>query len=234
MMTEAPSAEAIPGADQIFGALSEATSWSEIVAAGTTDAQVERSDGRTVRRDRNRHAVIVALLDTMREGNFFPSVGDIADRAQVSHRSVFRYFDDIEDLVQTAIDYEFRRVVPLTVIHGVGVGSLERRVDALVESRMRVFEALGAVARAARVRAPEVSVIDNALIEISALHRGVLIEHFAPELADRDPTNARNVIDAVMTMTSFESYDIHLRIYGRVASEIRASWMHALLALLRS
>ena len=55
-------------------------------------------DGRRLRRDRNRTAVVDALLDLYGESNLRPSTAEIAERAGLSHRSLFRYFDDFEDL----------------------------------------------------------------------------------------------------------------------------------------
>ncbi len=69
-------------------------------------------DGRTMRRTRNRSAVITALLDMIREGDLHPGAAEIAERAGVSHRSIFRYFDDLDDLVRTAIDQAFVDAAP--------------------------------------------------------------------------------------------------------------------------
>jgi hypothetical protein len=46
-------------------------------------------DGRTERRDRNRTAVLDALLDLVEEGNLAPTVPEISERCGISHRSVF-------------------------------------------------------------------------------------------------------------------------------------------------
>src|SRR6185437_733480 len=68
-------------------------------AAGVDSA----GDGRRLRRDRNRMAVVDALLDLYGESNLRPSTAEIADRAGLSHRSLFRYFDDFDDLCREAI-----------------------------------------------------------------------------------------------------------------------------------
>ncbi|HAP77906.1 MAG TPA: TetR/AcrR family transcriptional regulator, partial [Acidimicrobiaceae bacterium] len=41
-----------------------------------------------------------------RSGNFDPSIDEIATRSGVSARSVFRYFDDVDDLANAAIDQQ--------------------------------------------------------------------------------------------------------------------------------
>ena len=65
-------------------------------AAGETAPA--RPDGRRASRERNRIAVVDALLDLYAEGNLRPGAGEVARRAGLSRRSVFRYFDDLDDL----------------------------------------------------------------------------------------------------------------------------------------
>ena len=57
-----------------------------------------RVDGRRERGNRNRSAVVSALLELYALGEFAPSAARIADIAGVSERSVFRYFGDMDDL----------------------------------------------------------------------------------------------------------------------------------------
>ena len=111
-----------------------ATNGSSALQAESEQAEatrIDEGDGRSLRRKRNRDAVISALIDLIQEGNLTPTVAKIADRAAVSHRSVFRYFDDLNDLARTAIETEFRKTWPLSVITNVGEGPLDERIDAL-------------------------------------------------------------------------------------------------------
>ena len=98
----------------------------------------EHVDGRTLRRTRNRTAVIAALLAIIREGNLRPGASEIADRAGVSHRSIFRYFDDLDDLVLTAIDHAFEEAGPLAGVPDIGAGSLDERIATFVDARLAV------------------------------------------------------------------------------------------------
>lgn len=192
-------------------------------------------DGRTQRRERNRIAVIEALLDIIRSGELEPSAAAIADRAGVSHRSVFRYFADLDDLVRTAVDHEFKNVYPLGKIPEIGVGSLERRVDALIDSRLRIYAATYQVSEMARMRTASIPAIDEGFRIIADVLRGQFRRHFAPELAARegDPT-VEFTVDAAMVLTSFEAYSLHRRILVHSVERIRRVWSVALLALLQS
>lgn len=200
-------------------------------APAALGADDEANDGRTLRRTRNREAVIVALLDLIRDGELDPNVAQIADRAEVSHRSVFRYFDDLSDLVRTAIEHEIRRALPLSIVPDLGMGSLPRRVDSIVDARLRVHEATHQVSRVARLRAPEISAIDESLKVVASLNRAQLRTHFDRELSAIGDARSEFVLDAATVLTSFESYDLHHRMLEHTTERIRLVWHHALLAI---
>ncbi len=187
----------------------------------------EEGDGRTLRRTRNRQRVIVALLDIVRSGELDPSVADIADRAGVSHRSVFRYFDDINDLVRTAIDHEVELATPLSEIPDIGIGSLDRRIDSWVDCRLQLHAATYQVGRVARHRAPVIPGIDEGLKGIYQIGIGKMRNHFAKEL-DELGTDGGIMLDAAMVLTGFESYDVQRRIMEHSTERIRQIWHLAL------
>src|SRR3954464_138805 len=96
-------------------------------------------DGRTVRRDRNRIAVLDAVLDLFSEGNFAPSAHEVARRSGVSLRWVYRYVADSDDLVRSAIERHIEKVAPLFVTDDIGRGPFGHRLDVFVETRLRVY-----------------------------------------------------------------------------------------------
>ncbi len=196
-------------------------------------AEATNGDGRTQRRTRNRNAVITAVLELMRAGEMEPTVAEIAEHAGVSHRSVFRYFHDFSDLVRAAIDREVRDALPLAVIADVGEGPLEKRVDAFVDSRLKIYASTYQVGRVARLRSAAIPEIDDGLRAISKLMRLQLRNQFDPELSTLDPDEAEFIVDAIMVLVSFESYDVELRIFEHDDEHIRLVWRAALLGLLR-
>lgn len=193
----------------------------------------ERVDGRTLRRTRNRTAVIAALLAIIREGNLRPGASEIADRAGVSHRSIFRYFDDLDDLVRTAIDFAFVEAGPLAGIPDIAVGSLDERIASFVDARIALFESVDGTMQLARMRAPSIPSIDEGIAEIAEVFRTQVAEHFATELAAVDDTNAPLLVDGVVVLTSYDSFTIHRRLFHSDVDRIRAAWVCALTALLR-
>lgn len=205
-----------------------------LAPVGEFDAIVdEEGDGRTLRRTRNRQRVIVALLDLLRSGNMDPSVADIADLAGVSHRSVFRYFDDINDLVRTAIDYEVQQAIPLAEISDLGLGSLDRRIDSWVDSRLRIYLATFEVSCVARLKAVEIPSINEGMKGIYQLAVTRMRNHFANEL-DELGADGGFVIDAAMSLTSFESFHLQRVTMDHSTERIRQVWMRALTTLFQS
>src|ERR1700742_732459 len=69
-------------------------------------------DGRTRRGERNREAIIDALLACYGDGILRPSVQEVADRAGVSARSVHNHFDDVEALRAEVADRQWVRCAP--------------------------------------------------------------------------------------------------------------------------
>ena len=110
-------------------------------------------DGRTARRDRGRTAVLEAALDLFEEENLEPTPEQIALRAGVSTRSVYRYFQDRDELVRAIIAHKQLKILPLFHIENIGKGDLDSRLSGLVDSRLRVYDAIGATARAMAIKA---------------------------------------------------------------------------------
>src|SRR4051794_18549457 len=69
-------------------------------------AQALEVDGRRERARRSREAVVDAILALLREGTLRPGVAQIAARADVSERTVFRHFQDLEQLFAEAAEHQ--------------------------------------------------------------------------------------------------------------------------------
>lgn len=198
----------------------------------TTPLDRDHVDGRTLRRTRNRAAVITALLAIIREGDLQPGAAEIADRAGVSHRSIFRYFDDLDDLVRTAIAHAFSEAGPMAAIPEIAVGSLDERISAYVDSRVSLFEDVDGTMQLAHMRAPTIPSINEAIATIAEVFRAQIAEHFAVELDAVSEDDRPLVVDGVLTLTSYESFSTHLRLLHSDATRIRAAWVCGLRALL--
>lgn len=176
--------------------------------AGPTSPAEGRIDGRRASRERNRLAVVDALLDLYAEGNLHPGAELVAERSGVSRRSVFRYFDDGDDLTRTAIERQQQRVWHLVEIADVGEGPLDHRIASMAEQRVALFRALGPAARVARLRAPFSPVLAEQIEQSRQLYGFQVELQFARELDALAPAARSEVLAAADAACSFEVYDL--------------------------
>src|SRR3954451_2341772 len=131
----------------------------------------EPAVGRTARRDRNKDAVLDAVLELFTDGSLMPGPAEVADRSGVSLRSVYRYFDDMDALVRAAIARNLVRMEPLFALPDPGVGPLDSRIARIVQARLALHEAAAPVARAALARQAGNRIIRERLEETRVLLR---------------------------------------------------------------
>lgn len=199
----------------------------------TTDSATE-TDGRRLRRSRNRDAAVDALLALYREGRLDPSAAEIAERAELSPRSLFRYFDDVDELVRAAIERQTQIVFP----------ALERRVDTQLEKgerieqfvdlRLALFDTVGRVGRVTRLHAPFHDEIRSNLAVMRTYLRRQIELTFAAELAQHEGAQRRSTIAALDVMCSYESVELLLDDQGLSHAQTRAALVRGVTALLRT
>lgn len=172
-------------------------------------------DGRGLRRERNRDAIVEALLELCNEGHLDASAAQIAERAGLSARSLFRYFDDIDDLYRTVCQEQFDRVLAVSKIHNFGQGSTLEKVENLVDQRIRIYRStvnVGRVARSQQYKVP-------AIAKMLAQGRDALMEtaahHFRAELDSLDRVQRVTALSCIDVFTSFEALD---RLFGEGSS----------------
>lgn len=192
----------------------------------------EKVDGRRAWRQRNRDAVVDALLDLYREGNLSPGADEIAERSGVSRRSLFRYFDDLNDLCRAAITRQIGRAGHRVVLQGMGEGSLADRVTRLAAQRVDLYEAIAPAARVGRLRAPFQPIVAEVVRESRALLRRQVEQHFATELDRLEPDRRRDTLAAADVLCSFESFDLLREVHGLGRRQYQQTVRRALTALL--
>lgn len=189
-------------------------------------------DGRTARRDRNRDAVLDAVIDLFAAGVLDPPAPEVAARSGVSLRSVHRYFEDREALVRAAIARNLERTAPLFEIPGLGEGPFAERVDRFVAARLRLYDAIAPMARAALRRAPSNPIVAERLEATRTDLQAQLEAMFAPELGRFPVAERRAMAAAADVLCGFEALE-HLRVHRRFsAARAREVLRRALTALL--
>jgi AcrR family transcriptional regulator len=105
-------------------------------------------DGRVTRGQRNREAIVDALLACYEAGILRPSVHEVAARAGVSARSVHNHFEDVEALRAEVAQRQSERFVALLQPVPSDL-SRRARISEIVDRRATAFEAITPVRRAA-------------------------------------------------------------------------------------
>ena len=106
----------------------------------STMSKAEQTDGRHQRAEKNREAIVIAMVGLIRETGEVPAPEVIAERAGVSRRTVFRLFADLEGLRAAVTSHLRQQVVtrfPAPIPSGQGV---REEVAALVDHRAKVYE----------------------------------------------------------------------------------------------
>ncbi|MEA3019657.1 MAG: TetR/AcrR family transcriptional regulator, regulator of autoinduction and epiphytic fitness [Actinomycetota bacterium] len=189
-------------------------------------------DGRRQRSIKTRELVVDALLDLLRENGEQPSAQEVADRAGVSLRTVFRLFDDVESLLATAVAHQVARVGPLFAPIEVE-GPLPVRVEALVRRREALFEEIAPVRRAALQRSGHL-VIRQWLDESHGHLRQQITTLFVHELEALPERQRRTVLDALDVMSGWSAWDSLRTEQGLGADAARAVVTHTITQLLQA
>jgi AcrR family transcriptional regulator len=122
--------------------------------ADDTEKDAEKKDGRHERVERGKRAVFEALIDLFSEGRYNPPVAEVAARAGVSERTLFRYFGSFNDVVAGMIGYYYPRVEKYFTA-APPAGDLRARLLALAELRVEFSEKQGVISRTAEALAHE-------------------------------------------------------------------------------
>ena len=142
----------------------------------------------------------------LEEGNLTPTSAEVAARAGLSARSMFRYFDDVADLHQEAVIRITARVAPMLEALAIDPSKpLQQRVDGIARTLDRLYGTVRTSALAARLRAPGSEEFTRQIVDARKIVRAYLQTTFGPELQSR-PARARHTLLAALEVwCSFET-----------------------------
>ena len=126
--------------------------------------EAEVADGRVQRSLRSRRRILDAMVELVGEGDLQPTGQQVADRAGVGLRTVFRHFEDMETLfseLRERIEKELRPEIERPPVEG----SFEERLQTFVRLRARAFERIGPFQRSERLSRWHSAVLQDAPVE---------------------------------------------------------------------
>ncbi|CAB5038774.1 unannotated protein [freshwater metagenome] len=190
-------------------------------------------DGRTARKNSNRDAVVDAALQLFQAGVRDVKMEDLAEAAGVSVRSVYRYFGNIDEVLEAAMMENLSLYGHLFEIDNLGRGPLPERIRNLVTARLNLITAAYPMITAVLRHVHS----DNS---IGAQARWRLqhmylqnAEMFRSEFSRMTAVESRQIAAAIDSLLSYYTADSMLNRLGFSTAETEAALVHGLELLLR-
>ena len=162
----------------------------------------DTTDGRVLRSERSREVIAGALYELVGEGHMEPTAQQVAERARVGIRTVFRLFSDMEALYATMNARLLAEVGPMLrdgPPEGAGLGE---RATTLVADRAALFERVASYLRSTNLNRRHSPFLTDQYRKIVRQLRARLLR-WLPELRDAPA----DLMEALDQATSFEAWD---------------------------
>lgn len=196
---------------------------------GNGTSTTGRSDGRNRRAAETRRKIIAAATAMIAETSTAPTVVAVAKRADVSVRSVFQHFGDVESLFVTVVDsVRGDLVVPPPTPSS---RPLAARIASVVEDLAQIFDKIVPLRVAAGQFVNHPALIERSLVSKNEL-RQAAFEVFAPEFATLGEQAREELADAIGAALSLDAWIVLRRRDGLSFERATAVWRLTLTALL--
>lgn len=206
------------------------TRGNAVVHEGNSNAAgTGRSDGRNRRAIETRRKVIAAAKAMITETSTAPTVVAVAKRADVSVRSVFQHFGDVESLFVTVMDAVRQDIVvpPPTLASR----PLSQRISSVVQNLAEIFDKIVPLRVAAGQFAGHPALIERGLTSKQEL-RAATFEAFAPEFGVLAEQAREELADAIGAALSLDAWIVLRRRDGLSFERATAVWRLTLTALM--
>jgi len=189
-----------------------------------------KPDGRALRAERTREAIVEAHLALLDEGHLRMSAARIASRAGVSVRALWLHFKDMETLYAAAnarlIERQQAEYSPIPTDL-----ALPQRIEAFCRQRTRMLEIIAPAARAAHLWQPYSPQLKrNRAMQIGRV-RDEIAELFAPELRAAGAGRDR-LLHAILVAATFSAWQMARDELGLGADAARDIMVHTITGLL--
>ncbi len=196
-----------------------------VTRAANTDDCAAAPDGRRQRSAHSRRRIVDALITLVRAGNLGPSAEAVSKQADVSLRTVFRHFDDMDNLYQEMAAVVEAEVQPLFAAP-LPEAEWPDLLGELIARRSRVFERIMPFKLAGSLRRHQSGLLMRQHLDLNGRQRRVLAA-MAPAALREDPA----LFEALDLLLCFESW-YRLRTEQNLSvPKARASLRAACLAL---
>jgi AcrR family transcriptional regulator len=161
-------------------------------------------DGRRQRSDRSRRRIIEAMFDLISEGHMSPSAVDVAERAKVGLRTVFRHFEDM-DSIYDEMTAELTEAVLPKIMAPYEATTWRDRLMECVERRADLYETVFPMRVCMMLRRFQSTFLGEQYERDTKLARSSL-----KSLLPDDVTSNRDLFGAIEVVLDFSTWR-HLR-----------------------
>ncbi len=209
--------------------MSEAAVMPRGNAVAVEVSEMVQTDGRNRRAAETRRKIIEAAKAMIDETSEAPTVVGVAKRADVSVRSVFQHFGDVQSLFVTVMDaVRDDLVVPLPT---PSTKPLDARIELVVASLAEIFDRIVPLRVAAGQFVGHPALVERAMTSRQEL-RAATFEVFAPEFAQLSAEAREQLADAIGSALSLDAWVVLRRRDGLSIERAKAVWNLTLTALL--
>jgi len=193
---------------------------------------VRKVDGRRLRSERTRQAIIEAYLELLRRDPRMPTTAQLAERAGCSVRSIFERFSDLDALSLATADYAIAQGQAEAVARDVD-GDRPTRIQSHVRTRalacekwLPLWRIIVSLDQLAELRTRVVGV------RLANIERMKLM--YKPELSRLQEPAREQFLIALAVLISFESWDQMRHSYGLSIEAAQGVWRSAIDRMLPS
>ena len=165
------------------------------------DSTSTTTDGRKRRSEDSKRRIVSAMLQLVREGRMAPTAEEVARRAEVGLRTVFRRFNDMESLY-AEMSVAINEKVDSIVDSALDSDDWRQNLTRMVERRLKVYEVIMPYRVAAEALKFQSTVLLNRHMDIVREERQRVL-HLLPESLLDD----RPLIEALEAALSFDMWN---------------------------
>lgn len=180
-----------------------------------TPVTPDEPDGRRRRSLDSRARIVEAMLELVHGGELSPGAEQVAERAGVGLRSVFRHFKDMDSLYRemaTIIEAELTSLID----RPIQANDPTERLIEIVGRRSAVFEKISPYKRAGELQRHRSAFLDAGHQRLNAISRDILRREMPPAAVRN-----RLVFEALDALLSWETWSRLRRDQGLTARRAR-------------
>lgn len=170
------------------------------IALLTPSEPAEQTDGRIKRSQDSQQRIVAALIELVAEGHVTPSAEQVADRAGIGLRSVFRHFKDMDTLYRE-MSNALAATIESVVRRPFKGDTWQDKVLELVDRRATVFEKLTPYLQAAQAQRQRSAFLRRGHERFVEALRDILIGLLPPKVARQS-----QLVEALDLLVSFEAW----------------------------